>query len=97
MTILSPIEVDALVKSADLNKKELNKDIREIDPEIKKKTAVLSGDKKEQDDSSPVNIAMQFEKKYPALELVLSRFLDFFSKIIDSFFPNNKGVLRYQG
>jgi flagellar motor switch protein FliM len=83
--ILTPQEVDALIQSTKIDNKIQDTAISKQDPNFIKPVSITSDDdastKKE-------SIALQFEKKYPALELVLVRFLDFLEKSLIKFFTS---------
>ena len=97
MSILSSKEVDALIKSAkiepSLEKKNFEQKAttsQDIDT-IKKVT--LASEKK----TIPLadTLEIEFEKKYPALELVLKRFLDFLEKTLAKFFDTQTKVIYH--
>ena len=93
MSILSPKEVAALIQSTKIDTAE-DKLITKQNPESINKVEVTSDTKLAQTSKTKLEL-IQFEKKYPALELVLTRFLDFFGNIVEDWL-DAKGTITYR-
>ena len=90
MSILNPKEVDALIESSKIDlKKENTKDLLKKGENLKK-IAITS-----KNTLSARKIQSQFENKYPALELVLKKFIDYLEKNFQAKFFS-KTAIYYQ-